>query len=467
MAKYKAKETVSYDNGLGKLPPQAVEVEQAILGAIMIERDAFLDVSTFLSESDFYKEAHQRIYAAFMRLSLLSEPIDLMTTTVELRKSGELELCGGAQYVTGLTQAVNSSANIVAHGRIVKQMSMGRQIITICSEGLRMAYDDTTDVISLAGNMLEKFYAVNQLDAPEMSFAKQIDETVRQISAFRQGQSYGIPSKFGQMNKILNGGYRKEFYLKAARPAMGKSIVMINEAVHMAKLGLKVVIFSLEMSYFLQTCRMLSLETTIKGQSLSTGNLDDYEMSVLRSRAYQLAGLGITVYDMSTITNSKMKALCTKLKRTTGLDVVFLDYIQLVDSEDSNEAKEKSYHKINAVSATCRRLPKDLDVTVIALSQLSRAVEQRGGDKKPQLSDLRESGNLEQDAFAVSFLYRPEYYGIVSYEDGSSTAGICHEIVAKNRGGGLDEAFYHFDGSRSLCCDLDSIPQKMVKQTPF
>lgn len=429
----------------GKIPPQARELEEAVLGAIMLEKDKLSDVLEVLPSPEcFYVDAHQRIFAAIKRLPERGQVVDLLTVTEELRKSDELELIGGAYFLTKLTMGVVTSAHVIAHARIVMEKYIQRELIKICSEMVASAYEDKTDVFDLMDKAESDLFEIsnNFLRKNYSSMQDIIVDTIEQISQARNEKDdvTGVPSGFPSLDAITGGWQKSDLIILAARPAVGKTAFALNLAMNAAMDPHKprgVAIFSLEMGNTQIVKRMLSCVTQVRLENISRGRMEDYEFTQLTQRMEPLAKAPIFIDDQAGLNIFELRAKCRRLKTKNDIGMVIIDYLQLMQGSDKAGNREQ---EISKISRELKMLAKELDIPVLALSQLSRAVETRGGDKGkiPQLSDLRESGAIEQDADMVMFIYRPEYYGQTSDESGQAFDGETHINIAKHRNGRLD-----------------------------
>ncbi|MBD1397164.1 replicative DNA helicase [Pontibacter sp. JH31] len=446
---------------LGKKPPQALDLEEAVLGALMLEKDALTTVIDILRPSSFYKEAHQRIFKAIIGLFDKSEPIDILTVTHELRENGELELAGGAYYVTQLTTRVNSAANIEYHARIITENSIKRDLISISSEVLSSAFEDTTDVFELLDRTEAKLYEVSESnirknfdDMRSLMHAaiKELEEKRKQTDGLT-----GVPSGMTALDRVTSGWQKSDLIILAARPAMGKTAFVLsclrNAAVDFKK---GVAIFSLEMSSLQLVNRLISSEAELDSEKIKKGSLEDYEWAQLNHKISKLTEAPIFIDDTPGLSIRELRTKCRRLKAQYDIQMVIIDYLQLMSGNAEGKGGGNREQEIASISRAMKMLAKELNVPVIALSQLSRAVETRGGDKRPQLSDLRESGSIEQDADMVLFLYRPEYYGITEDEMGNPTAGVGEVIIAKHRNGSLENVQLKFIGKYTKFTNLDS-----------
>ncbi len=455
------------DTGLGKLPPQAVDVEEAVLGALMIEKDALSAVVDILKPETFYKESHQRIYNAILTLFANSEPIDLLTVTQQLRKLGELEFVGGATYISELTIRVNSAANIEYHARVISEHALKRAMITMASVILRDAYEDTTDVFSLLDQAEQSLFRISESNikknyADMSSIVRQALAELETKKNNKDGLT-GVPSGFSALDRLTSGWQRSELVILAARPAMGKTAFVVSALRNAAvDFGQPVAIFSLEMSAVQLVNRLISAEAEIDSEKIKKGSLAPHEWAQLHHKIQRLSEAPIFIDDTPALSILELRAKCRRLKAQHDIQMVVIDYLQLMSGDSKSGGNREQ--EIASISRALKNLAKELNVPVIALSQLSRAVETRGGDKKPQLSDLRESGSIEQDADMVCFLYRPEYYNITQDENGNSTMGIGEVIVAKNRSGSLDTIQLRFINKFTKFCDVDTYFEPVASQ---
>lgn len=443
---------------LGKVQPQALDLEEAVLGALMLERNALNDTIEILEPESFYKDAHKRIYQAIKDLFNSTEPVDIMTVTSQLRKKGELELVGGAFYISNLTNRVASSAHVEYHARIIAQKYIQREVIRMCSDILKVAYDDTTDVFDLLNKAETDLFAIAQGNIKKnyQSMSSILKEAIEEIekAAKNTGGISGVPTGFKELDKITSGWQKSDMIVLAARPGMGKTAFVLSMARNTAvdfKMG--VAVFSLEMSSIQLVNRLISAETGIHSEKLRKGDLKEYEFQQLNTRIKQLADAPLFIDDTPALNVFDLRAKCRRLKAQHDIQLVIIDYLQLMSSGGKGGNREQ---EISTISRSIKEIAKEINVPIIALSQLSRSVETRGGDKKPILSDLRESGSIEQDADIVSFIYRPEYYGINEDENGTPTSGIGQIILAKNRHGALDTVNLKFIKQLVKFTNLDS-----------
>jgi replicative DNA helicase len=430
----------------GKVPPQAKDLEEAVLGAIMLEKGAFDAIADIIKPESFYVESHQRIFKAIQSLYQKSQPIDILTVVEELRSREELEMVGGPYYVTKLTNSVVSSANIEAHSRIIQQKFIQRELIRISGEIISDAYEDSTDVFDLLDQAESKIYDVSstQLKKNYDVISSVLVSTVRRIEDLRHKNEdfSGVPSGFSKLDRVTYGWQNTDLIILAARPSVGKTAFALNLARNAALHPTKptpVAIFSLEMSAGQLVQRFLAAESEIWLEKIARGKLEEHEMEQLYKRGIQkLAQAPIYIDDTAALNIFELRAKCRKLKVSNDIGLIVIDYLQLMSGTGENRNSNRE-QEISNISRNLKSLAKELNVPIIALSQLSREVEKRKeGNNIPKLSDLRESGAIEQDADMVMFLYRPELHDITANEMGESTRGEIQVRIAKHRNGSLE-----------------------------
>ncbi len=462
------KEKTSYSNkgkvvGLdrGKLPPQATDLEEAVLGALMIDKSALNEVIDILNPESFYKESHQLIYEAIKNLFANSEPIDMLTVSSELRKNGKLEPAGGDYYLAKLTQQVASSAHIEYHSRIIVQKHIQRELIRISSEIIKDAYDETTDVLELLDRAESKLFEVAEGNIKKnhetaQDLVKQAIDNIETLSK-REGGVSGVPSGFTGVDRVTAGWQNSDLIILAARPGMGKTAFVLSMARNIAVDYKKpVAVFSLEMSSVQLITRLIASETGINSETLRKGTLQAHEWEQLNSKVRSLENAPLFIDDTPALSIFDLRAKCRRLKAQHDIQLIMIDYLQLMSAGGESSKGGNREQEISTISRSLKSIAKELNVPVIALSQLSRAVELRGGSKRPLLSDLRESGAIEQDADLVTFIYRPEYYGMTEWDDDdhSPCAGQAELIIAKHRNGSLEDIRLKFQGSMAKFSDL-------------
>jgi replicative DNA helicase len=445
----------------GKIPPQAVDLEIAVLGAMMIDKKGIDDVIDILHPDAFYDKKHQEIYAAIYTLFQNSEPTDLLTVSNQLRKDGKLEMIGGDFYLINLTQKVASSAHIEYHARIILQKYIQRKLITISNEIIENAYDETADVFDLLDLAEGKLFEVTQGNLKKGSegagdLVKQALKKIQDIS--NQDGMSGLATGFTKLDALTSGWQPSDLIIIAARPGMGKTAFVISMAKNMAiDFGSPVALFSLEMSSVQLITRMISSETGLTSEKLRKGNLEPHEWEQLNVKVKKLSDAPIFIDDTPSLSIFDLRAKARRLVSQHGVRILIIDYLQLMTAGGSGKGGGNREQEISTISRNLKALAKELNVPVIALSQLSRAVETRGGSKRPLLSDLRESGAIEQDADIVSFIFRPEYYGLTEWDDDEHTPceGQGEFIVAKHRNGGLENIRLKFTGHLAKFSDLE------------
>lgn len=446
----------------GKLQPQAVELEEAVLGAMMLEKNAVNDAIEILAEESFYREAHQMIFTAIKELFADTEPIDILTVTNKLRQKGELDDVGGPYYISQLTNKVASAANIQFHARIIAQKYILRELIRISTDIVREAFDDTTDVFDLLDKAEQNLYKVAEgnirKDVSKMQ--NLMAEAIKQIeeAGKKDGGLSGVPTGFTNLDRLTGGWQRSDLIIMAGRPGMGKTAFVLSMARNVAvEFQRPVAVFSLEMSSLQLVNRLIASESEISAEKLRKGTLQEHEYHQLHSRINRLSEAPLFIDDTPALSVFELRAKCRRLKAQHGIELIIIDYLQLMTAGgDSSKNGGNREQEISTISRSLKGLAKELDVPIIALSQLNRSVETRGGDKRPQLSDLRESGAIEQDADLVTFVYRPEYYNITQDENGESTLGVGEIIVAKHRNGGLDNVKLRFISHLAKFDNLES-----------
>ena len=450
----------------GKIPPQAIDLEEVVLGAMMIDKKGVDEVIDILSAEAFYKEAHQHIFEAIFKLFENSEPVDLLTVSSQLKKNQKLDLAGGDFYLISLTQKVSSSAHIEFHARIILQKYIQRSLIKISSEIIEDSYDETQDVFDLLDRAESKLYEVTQGNIKRSSetaqdLVIQAKKKIEEISN-KEGLS-GIPSGFTKLDNLTSGWQESDLIIVAARPGMGKTALTLSMARNIAvNQNIPVAFFSLEMASIQLITRLISAETGLSSEKLRTGRLEKHEWEQLNVKVKGLEKAPLYIDDTPSLSIFDLRAKARRLASQHGIKLIVIDYLQLMTAGGSMKGGNRE-QEISTISRNLKALAKELSIPVIALSQLSRAVETRGGSKRPLLSDLRESGAIEQDADIVSFIYRPEYYKIEEWddEDRTPTEGQAEFIVAKHRNGGLDSIRLKFIGNLGKFDNLDDF------DTPF
>lgn len=445
----------------GKIPPQAVEVEEVVLGALMIDKKGVDEVIDILQPEAFYNPAHQHIFEAIDILFKASEAVDLLTVSAQLKKMGKLDEVGGEFYLIRLTQKVSSSAHIEFHARIVLQKFIQRSLIKIASEIIEESYDEGTDVFDLLDSAESKLYQVaenhiKRSTATAQDLVIQAKKRIEEI-ANKEGLS-GVPTGFVKLDEITSGWQPSDLIIIAARPGMGKTALTLSMARNMAiDHNIPVAFFSLEMSSVQLITRLISSETHLSSEVLRTGNLEKYQWEQLNVKVKDLERAPLFIDDTPSLSIFDLRAKARRLASQYGIKVIIVDYLQLMTAGAGQKGGNRE-QEISTISRNLKALAKELNVPVIALSQLSRAVETRGGTKRPLLSDLRESGAIEQDADIVSFIYRPEYYKIEEWDDDDHgpTDGQGELIIAKHRNGKLENVRLKFIGELGKFDNLET-----------
>ncbi len=430
----------------GKIPPQAIDLEEAVLGALLLDQKALSETIDFLRSDMFYPDANQRIFGAISGLFEKNQPVDMLTVVNELKRSGELELVGGAYYIAQLTRRVGSAANIEFHARIILQKYIQRRLIEISAEISTDAFEDSADVFDLLDKAEQKLFSIseNNLRREHADMQTLVGEAVENIvKASKQDGSYrGVPSGFSDVDRITAGWQKSDLIILAARPGMGKTAFVLSMARNISvDYKRPVVVFSLEMSGVQLVTRLIASETQLSADKLKKGELQEHEWQQLHSRINNLVDAPLYIDDTPALSIFELRAKARRMKQQYDIQLIIIDYIQLMQAGNDKGNREQ---EISNISRSMKSLAKELDIPIIALSQLNRSVETRGGVKKPLLSDLRESGAIEQDADMVMFIYRPEYYKLEAFEDNTPSAGMAELIVAKHRNGALADIKLRF-----------------------
>ena len=429
---------------LGKTQPQDIAIEEAVLGALMLEKDAYSEVSDILKPECFYDHANQLIFEAIVSLGVKQRPIDMLTVTEQLRLDGNLEDAGGPARISELTGRVSSAANIEYHARIVAQKYLARELISFSSNISTLAFDDSIDVYDLMQEAEGKLFDLskNTLKREVVQIDPIISEAINKIqdAANRKSGLSGLPTGYNELDKITSGWQNSDLIIIAARPAMGKTALVLSMAKNMAvDFNIPIAVFSLEMSNIQLVNRMISNVCEIKGEKIKSGQLSEQEWDVLMSRVKQLYSSPIYVDDTPSLSIFELRTKARRLVREHKVKMIIIDYLQLMNATGMKFGSREQ--EVSTISRSLKQLAKELDIPIIALSQLNRSVEQRGDDKKgkrPQLSDLRESGAIEQDADIVCFIHRPEYYSHSTEDsEGNDIRGLAEFIIAKHRSGSV------------------------------
>lgn len=442
----------------GKLPPQAIEVEEAVLGALMLERDAYVTVADIIDTSSFYKEEHQKIFEAIKDLSANEKPVDLLMVTQELKDRDQLNAVGGPGYITQLTRRVASAAHLEFHSRIIAQKFIQRELIRVSSEIQGKSYDDTLDVDDLIDFSESSLFKVAERNIKKetVPIKPVLNEAIIQIEKARNQKDglSGVPSGFTAIDRITSGWQKTDLVIVAARPSMGKTAFVLSMARNMAvEHNKSVAVFSLEMSSIQLVNRLIAAETELGNDKLKTGRLENYEWEHLNRKISALENAPVFIDDTPALSIFEFRAKCRRLKMQHDIQVVIVDYLQLMTS--GMEGRGSREQEVSTISRSLKAIAKELDIPILALSQLNRSVESREG-KRPQLSDLRESGAIEQDADIVMFIHRPEYFGITEDESGNSLLGMAEIIIAKHRNGATGDVHLAFKKELAKFSDMEN-----------
>jgi replicative DNA helicase len=418
--------------GFDRIPPQNLEAEQAVLGAILLDSLAIVVVMEFISSDDFYRESHRRIFQAMINLHMSNEPIDLITLTTQLQTDQQLDNVGGISYLTELASSVPTSANVQYYGRIVEEKSILRKLIRTATEIVSNGYTGAEDVQELLNDAERKILEISTRKSTSgfVSIRKVLMEVFERVEMLHQssGMTTGIPSGFPDLDKLTSGFQRNDLIIVAARPSVGKTAFALNVAQNIAvRAKQTVAIFSLEMSAAQLVQRMICAEANVDAGRMRTGQLEGDDWEKLTMAIGTLSEAEIYIDDSPVLTVAEIRAKARRLKKEKGLHMIFIDYLQLIAGR--GKAGENRQQEVSEISRTLKQIARELELPVIALSQLSRGVEQRQ-DKRPMMSDLRESGSIEQDADLVAFLYRDDYYN-----QESEKKNIIEIIIAKQRNG--------------------------------
>ena len=444
----------------GTVPPQAIELEQAVLGALMLERDAIIDVQEYVKAETFYLEEHRTIFKAIQALSVEMKAIDLYTVTERLKSQRELQKVGGAAYLAELTQKVASAAHIEFHAKIIAQKYVQRELIRSATEIERRSYDDEVDVTELIGFAEQEIFRVSEGNVKRSVQAASdiLRKALQQIEEASKtaGEYNGVRSGFTDIDAVTLGWQPSDLIIIAARPSMGKTAFVLTMARNMCvELKTPVAFFSLEMSSVQLMNRLIVAETQLSSKDLRTGNLTPAQWTHLEKQTVELGRSPLFIDDTPALSVYEFRSKARRLKTQHDIQLIIIDYLQLMTAS-TPETRGNREQEVSLISRTLKAIAKELNVPIIALSQLSRNVENRGGSKRPQLSDLRESGAIEQDADVVAFIHRPEYYGLTTDENNMPTAGMAEIIIAKHRNGEVTDVPLRFIKEQAKFADADS-----------
>ena len=443
----------------GKLQPQAIELEEVVLGALMIDNESLSDTIDSLRPEYFYKPDHQRIFEAIVNLFNNSKPVDILTVSEELKRMDVLESIGGMLYISQLTNNISSSSNTEFHARIIAEKFIKRSLISISNNIIGDAFNDTIDIFDLLNTAEEKLFTVTEgtLRKSYDKMSTLIKGALDNIEILRQKEDglSGVPSGFTKLDRVTSGWQKSDLVIVAARPGMGKTAFALSMARNIAiSHETAIGFFSLEMSSEQLVSRLIASEAELSASKLRKGDLQDFEMVQLHEKIKQLSEAQIYIDDTPALTIFELRAKARRLVKNHNVGIIIVDYLQLMSAGGNAGNREQ---EISAISRSLKGIAKELKIPVIALSQVNRGVENRTGtgSKRPMLSDLRESGAIEQDADIVTFIYRPEYYKIYEWDNGDDSRSQAEIIIAKHRNGALENVRLKFTAEFAKFSDID------------
>lgn len=430
--------TISNSMDCGKLPPQDIDSENSVLSALIIDNKAIIDVSTKISSDSFYKEENKLVYKAIHDLYTQGKDIDILTISDQLKKNSNLDLVGGIAFISQLSGFVNSSYHVMAHAEIVQQKYIARRLISFGYSIYETAFDDSVSIQEVMDKAQNELYEIcNSTSAKKSRSLKEIGRVVLrelEIQSKLNRVFTGIPSGYNKIDRITSGWQNTDLIILAARPSMGKTMVALHFIINAAKSGYPVDVYSLEMSDSQLYTRSLSLESKVENGFIRSAQMNEDQWQSIDIGHGKLEDLPIQINDTPSLNINDFRSMAISNKMKYGTKLIVVDYLQLMTSSEYKGYREQ---EVSHISKTLKATAKELNVPIIALSQLNRSVESRGGSKRPGLSDLRESGSIEQDADMVLFIHRPEYYGIMENEEGNSTVNIVEILTRKHRNGPL------------------------------
>lgn len=443
----------------GRLQPQARELEEAVLGALMLEKDAYSVISDILRPESFYDKVHELIFAAVQDLALQQKPIDMLTVIEQLRKKGDLDFVGGPFYITQLSSKVVSTAHLEYHARIIAQKYLARELIIFSSNVAAKAFDESNDVDDLMQEAEGRLFEISQRNVKKD--VQQINPVIKeavelmQLASNRTDGLSGLQSGFKALDKITSGWQNSDLIIIAARPAMGKTAFVLSMAKNMAvNFNIPVAVFSLEMSNVQLVNRLIVNVCQLPGEKIKNGSLADYEWQQLDYKLKDLYDAPIYIDDTPSLSVFELRTKTRRLVKEHKIKCIIIDYLQLMNASGMNFGSREQ--EVSMISRSLKGLAKELNIPIIALSQLNRGVESRVGEgKRPQLADLRESGAIEQDADMVCFIHRPEYYKIYTDDKGNDLTGKAEIIIAKHRNGAVGDVLLSFKSEFARFQNLD------------
>lgn len=431
--------------------PNDKDLEASVLGAILIEKDAEIQVLDILTPESFYSEANGLIYKAIVQLSTAQKPIDLYTVTQQVQQNGDLDTVGGAYYIASLTEHIGTAAHIEFHARLVQQKYIARSLYYFATSLSQTSIDPSADINETLQNAEKTIYDIANgcIKKSVVESDTVLNDCIRRLQRASESGSTisGIPSYFNTLDEYTNGFQDSDLIIVAGRPAMGKTAFVLSMAKNIAQSGIPVLIFSLEMSKEQLINRLISAQTKIPASKIRSGQLTEYDWAQLDATISGIQNLPLLIDDTPAISVFELRSKALQMKHRYGTAIIFIDYLQLMTINKTVGTREQ---EVSIIARSLKNLAKELDVPVVALSQLSRNSVNRSGSVKPQLQDLRDSGEIEQAADIVCFVHRPEYYGIMETEDGESTKGLAEIIIAKHRNGATGEVNLAFDSQYAL-----------------
>lgn len=440
-------------------PPQATELEEAVLGALMLEKDAVIEVQGVITPDAFYNEKHQIIYKAILDLSMELKPIDIYTVSDKLKQTKKLTAVGGAAFLAQLTQKVGSAAHVEFHAKIIAQKYVQRELIRASTEIQKKAYDESIDVTDLIDSAEAEIFKVSEGHV-KRDVQKSRDILTKTIQAIeeaskRESNFSGVASGFTHLDRLTLGWQPSDLIIIAARPSMGKTAFVLSLARNVAvDFSNGVAFFSLEMSSMQLMMRLIVAESGLDSRDVRNGKLTPAQWKHLETSIKPLASAPLFIDDTPALSIYEFRSKARRLKTQYDIQLIIIDYLQLMTA--TTDSRGNREQEVALISRSLKAIAKELNIPIIALSQLNRSVESRGGNKRPQLSDLRESGAIEQDADLVAFIHRPEYYGLTVDEDNMPTQGMAEIIVAKHRNGAVDTVKLRFRKEQAKFMDFDS-----------
>ena len=451
----------------GKVPPHSSEFEKSVLGALMLEKDAIVEVQDFLKPETFYNELHAKIFRAIQEINLRHEPVDILTVAEELKKKGELDEVGGPYYLSQLTMTVSSAAHVEHHAKLLAEKYIQRQLITGSGEIQRDAFEDDVNVDELLDSAQQKIFEISEgnihretehVGAVVTRAIKELEEAQK-----REDGLSGVPSGFSNIDHITLGWQAADMIIVAARPSMGKTAFVLSMARNMSiDHKVPVAFFSLEMPSVQLVKRLMMNESGVASNKIRGGKkLEPHEWTQIETSIRNLVEAPLFIDDTPALSIYEFRSKARRLVLSHNIKIIIIDYLQLMTGPPETQ-KSIREQEVSAISRALKSIAKELNVPIIALSQLNRSVETRGGNKRPQLSDLRESGAIEQDADLVLFIHRPEYYGITEDEQGENLRGLAEIIIAKHRNGETGDVKLKFHQAKFTDTDMPVIPENVI-----